>query len=369
MFGFLRFPSGLAAHLHLSWLDPHKERRFTVVGSRRMATFDDMDLERKVTVYDKGFDQPAGNWGEYITRSGDIWSPSVPTASRCGSSASTSSRACARAARRSRTAAPACASCACSRRCRSGWTPRAGSSVQPSDRAPGPAARRRRADRRGRALRRLRRRPSRHGDRRRLRDPGRRDPRQAAEARAPLVGARARRRRRSCCAPARSSARARSCFAGADVGEGAILGDQSFVRERARIGAGSVIGRGSAVDNDVVVGARVRVQTDVYLTAFSEIEDDVFVGPGVCTTNDDTMSRHGPEYALRGARLRRACRVGGGAVLCPGVEVGEEAFVAAGAVVTRDVPAARGGDGRAGARGARGRPRRTSSSAGASVRP
>jgi predicted dehydrogenase len=78
VFGFLRFPSGLAAHLHLSWLDPHKERRFTVVGSRRMATFDDMDLERKVTVYDKGFDQPAGSWGEYITRSGDIWSPAVP---------------------------------------------------------------------------------------------------------------------------------------------------------------------------------------------------------------------------------------------------------------------------------------------------
>jgi predicted dehydrogenase len=78
VFGFLRFPSGLAAHLHLSWLDPHKERRFTVVGSRRMATFDDMDLERKVTVFDKGFDQSASNWGEYITRSGDIWSPSVP---------------------------------------------------------------------------------------------------------------------------------------------------------------------------------------------------------------------------------------------------------------------------------------------------
>jgi predicted dehydrogenase len=77
VFGFLRFPSGLAAHLHLSWLDPHKERRFTVVGSRRMATFDDMDLERKVTVYDKGFDQDATSWGEYITRSGDIWSPSI----------------------------------------------------------------------------------------------------------------------------------------------------------------------------------------------------------------------------------------------------------------------------------------------------
>jgi predicted dehydrogenase len=78
VFGFLRFPSGVAAHLHLSWLDPHKERRFTVVGSKRMATFDDMDTERKITVYDKGFDGPAGGYGEYITRSGDIWSPRVP---------------------------------------------------------------------------------------------------------------------------------------------------------------------------------------------------------------------------------------------------------------------------------------------------
>jgi acetyltransferase-like isoleucine patch superfamily enzyme len=118
-----------------------------------------------------------------------------------------------------------------------------------------------------------------------------------------------------------------------------IVGDQAYVRERALIGPGSVIGRGSVVDNDVRVGARVRVQTNVYLTAYSVVEDDVFVGPGAITSNDDTMSRHGPEYKLRGALLRRACRVGAGAVLVPGVEVGEEAFVAAGAVVTRDVPA------------------------------
>jgi acetyltransferase-like isoleucine patch superfamily enzyme len=128
-------------------------------------------------------------------------------------------------------------------------------------------------------------------------------------------------------------------FAGASIADGSILGDQSYVRERSRIGEGSVIGRGSVVDNDVVVGVRVRVQTNVYLTAFTTIEDDVFVGPGATTTNDDTMSRHGPEMQLRGAILRRACRVGGGTVLTPGVEVGEEAFVAAGAVVTRDVPA------------------------------
>jgi predicted dehydrogenase len=77
VFCYLRFPSGLAAHLHLSWLDPHKERRFTVVGSKKMATFDDMEIERKVTVYDKGFDQKFESYGEYVMRAGDIWSPRV----------------------------------------------------------------------------------------------------------------------------------------------------------------------------------------------------------------------------------------------------------------------------------------------------
>jgi predicted dehydrogenase len=78
VFCYLRFPSGVVAHLHLSWLDPHKERRITVVGSRRMATFDDMLIEGKLTVYDKGFDEDARSWGEYIARSGDIFSPRIP---------------------------------------------------------------------------------------------------------------------------------------------------------------------------------------------------------------------------------------------------------------------------------------------------
>ena len=77
VFCFMRFPSGISAHLHLSWLDPHKERRFTVVGSRRMATFDDMALEGKLTIYDKGFDEDARGYGEYITRAGDIFSPRI----------------------------------------------------------------------------------------------------------------------------------------------------------------------------------------------------------------------------------------------------------------------------------------------------
>jgi predicted dehydrogenase len=77
VFCYLRFPSGRVGHMHLSWLDPHKERRFTLVGSQRMATFDDMALERKVTVYDKGFDPDFENYGEYITRSGDVMSPQI----------------------------------------------------------------------------------------------------------------------------------------------------------------------------------------------------------------------------------------------------------------------------------------------------
>jgi predicted dehydrogenase len=80
VFCYLRFPSGQVAHLHLSWLDPHKERRITVVGSKRMATFDDMRTEGKLTVYDKGFDEDASSWGEYITRAGESFSPRLANA-------------------------------------------------------------------------------------------------------------------------------------------------------------------------------------------------------------------------------------------------------------------------------------------------
>jgi acetyltransferase-like isoleucine patch superfamily enzyme len=143
--------------------------------------------------------------------------------------------------------------------------------------------------------------------------------------------------------PLRLGARVTVCagavlYAGSAIGDEAIVGDQAQVRERATIGERTVIGRGSAVDNDVTIGARVKIQTNVYVTAYTVVEDDVFLGPGVSMTNDDTMSRHDREYALRGATIRRAARVGGSAVLVPGVEIGEEAFVAAGAIVTRDVP-------------------------------
>jgi predicted dehydrogenase len=78
VFGHLRFPSGVTGHLHLSWLDPHKMRRMTVIGSERMVVFDDMETERKVTIYDKGPTPRTATYGEYIqVRSGDIHIPKI----------------------------------------------------------------------------------------------------------------------------------------------------------------------------------------------------------------------------------------------------------------------------------------------------
>jgi acetyltransferase-like isoleucine patch superfamily enzyme len=127
--------------------------------------------------------------------------------------------------------------------------------------------------------------------------------------------------------------------AGARVGERCVVADQAHVRERTSLGDETVVGRGASVENDVTVGARVRMQTGAYVTAWSVVEDDVFIAPSVTLTNDPTAGRRPSGVELRGAKLRRGCRIGAGAILLPGIEVGEEAFVAAGAVVTRDVPA------------------------------
>ena len=90
VFCYLRFPSGKIAHMHLSWLDPHKMRKMTVVGNEKMVVFDDMELERKVTVYEKGPWRQSEAYGEWQTRTGDIHIPKIDT-SRCGWSARPSS--------------------------------------------------------------------------------------------------------------------------------------------------------------------------------------------------------------------------------------------------------------------------------------
>jgi acetyltransferase-like isoleucine patch superfamily enzyme len=129
-------------------------------------------------------------------------------------------------------------------------------------------------------------------------------------------------------------------FAGTTLGERTIVGDQACVRERCTIGDDVVIGRGSFVENDTSVGALTKIQAHAYITAYSLLEDNVFIAPCVVTTNDNFMGRTEKRYDLvKGPTIRRGARIGGGAVLLPGIEVGEEAYVGAGAVVLKDVPA------------------------------
>ncbi len=128
-------------------------------------------------------------------------------------------------------------------------------------------------------------------------------------------------------------------FAGTRLGERVIVGDQACVRERCELGDDAVVGRGSLVENDTSVGSRTKIQANAYVTAYSTLEDDVFIAPCVATTNDNFMGRTERRHELRkGPTIRRGARIGGAAVLLPGVEIGEEAFVGAGAIVIRDVP-------------------------------
>jgi acetyltransferase-like isoleucine patch superfamily enzyme len=127
-------------------------------------------------------------------------------------------------------------------------------------------------------------------------------------------------------------------FAGSTIGAGCIVGDQSCIRERVRLAENCVLGRGSLIENDTTVGAGTRIQAGAYVTAYSTLEEDVFIAPCVVTTNDNYMGRtERRRQEMRGPTIRRGARIGGGAILCPGVEIGAEAFVGAGAVVTRDV--------------------------------
>jgi acetyltransferase-like isoleucine patch superfamily enzyme len=128
-------------------------------------------------------------------------------------------------------------------------------------------------------------------------------------------------------------------FAGTTIGANCIVGDQSCIRERVQMADDCILGRGSLIENDTTVGAGTRIQAEAYVTAYSTLEEDVFIAPCVVTTNDNFMGRTERRRELmRGPTIRRGARVGGGAILLPAVEIGEEAFVGAGAVVTKDVP-------------------------------
>jgi acetyltransferase-like isoleucine patch superfamily enzyme len=129
-------------------------------------------------------------------------------------------------------------------------------------------------------------------------------------------------------------------MAGSVFGKGCVVGDNAGVRERCRIGDDVVVGRSVTVENDTEIGSRTKIQSGAYVTAYVVVEEDCFIAPMVVTTNDNFMGRTQERFRhLKGCTIRRGARIGGGAHILPGIEIGAEAFVATGSVVTRDVPA------------------------------
>jgi acetyltransferase-like isoleucine patch superfamily enzyme len=130
-------------------------------------------------------------------------------------------------------------------------------------------------------------------------------------------------------------------YAGTTIGPRTMIADQAFVRELCTIGDCVIVGRGVTVENQTVIGDFTKIQTGAYVTAYMTIEDHVFIAPGVYTTNDNYMGRTQERFKYRkGPTIRHGARVGANTTLLPGIEIGREAYVAAGAVVTRDVPPA-----------------------------
>jgi len=128
-------------------------------------------------------------------------------------------------------------------------------------------------------------------------------------------------------------------YVGTVIGQDCFIADGAQVRERCTIGNAVIIGHAATVENDCTIGDRTRIQTAAYITAHSILEEDVFVAPMVTTTNDNYMGRTQERFKkIRGVTARKGSRIGGNAVILPGVTIGQEAMVAAGSVVTKDVP-------------------------------
>ncbi len=128
-------------------------------------------------------------------------------------------------------------------------------------------------------------------------------------------------------------------YAGSKIGTNAMIADQAFIRERCDIGDFVLVGRGVTVENQTTIGRYTKIQTGAYITAYTTIEDHVFIAPCVVTTNDNYMGRTEERFKhRRGPTIKRGARVGANSILLPGIVVEREAYVAAGSVVTRDVP-------------------------------
>lgn len=131
-------------------------------------------------------------------------------------------------------------------------------------------------------------------------------------------------------------------FAGTKLSDNVTIGDVAFIREDCQIGEYTMIGKGVTIENQTTIGHHTKIQTGAYITGFATIEDYVFIAPMVITTNDNFMGRTEKRFELiKGPHIKRGARLGGNSIILPGVIIGEEAFVAAGSVVTRDVPPAK----------------------------
>ena len=128
-------------------------------------------------------------------------------------------------------------------------------------------------------------------------------------------------------------------YRGAEIADRVFFGDLATVREDVTIGEGTIIGRGATVENKVTIGKKTKIETNAYITAFSTIGDYCFVAPCVAFSNDNYVGRtEERKKHFGGSILRRGARIGVGSVLLPGIEIGEDALVAAGSVVTKNVP-------------------------------
>lgn len=123
------------------------------------------------------------------------------------------------------------------------------------------------------------------------------------------------------------------------VDENSVLGDRCSIRERVKIGKNVVVGMSVCIENDTSIGDFTKIQTGAYITAYVIIEENVFIAPMVTTTNDNFMGRTEERLSqLKGAHIKKGARIGGNSIILPGIVVGKESFVAAGSVVTRNVP-------------------------------
>jgi acetyltransferase-like isoleucine patch superfamily enzyme len=128
-------------------------------------------------------------------------------------------------------------------------------------------------------------------------------------------------------------------YRGCSISDKVLLADLSTVRENVKVGTGTIIGRGVAIENFCTVGEYCKLETNVYLTAYSTVEDRCFIAPCVATSNDNFVGRTKERFKhFKGLILRKGGRIGANATILPGKEIGEDALVAAGAVVTRNIP-------------------------------